>query len=331
MRNSYCPQILQEAQTCLFGRDLPWMFFVIWAGKKKKRQGKYEKGYEILNFLCREAQGSVTQFRLAEAGHKKAAWCPHVAIVRDFACKNEGKWLQSGLIPREHELLYCSFLYKETWKVERNKSAKGRRDVVFLQTRGTGMSSLWRPSLLQESLKWLIESGEDQLSLANSYVKEKKKQIACRVNGSSAETVTVGALGSFCRHRCCNLLHYSCSNSSAQTLQWVTPAYLGPYITNAKRQKVLQHCYANTNAQGPNLHSRKWVSTHSRTDWEHLSGITSMVCCNRDELVLCLWWQKTYQQVRQGWKINQGHLYAASANDASWSQAYHYGESLVCV
>lgn len=31
--------------------------------KKKKRQGKYEKGYEILNLLCREAQGSVTQIR----------------------------------------------------------------------------------------------------------------------------------------------------------------------------------------------------------------------------------------------------------------------------
>lgn len=39
MRNSYCPQILQEIQICLFGRDLPqmWWFFVIWAEKRKKK------------------------------------------------------------------------------------------------------------------------------------------------------------------------------------------------------------------------------------------------------------------------------------------------------
>lgn len=138
-------------------------------------------------------------------------------------------------------------------------------------------------------------------------------------------------LGFLCSHHWGNSLHYSCSNSSVQTMWWVMPAYLDPYITNAKRQGVTallcQHKCPGTNFALKKMSKQPLQNRLRASLRHHQHGILLQEWA----LPLVAEFLPNAVLVRQDWKTNQGYFYIPSATPDSWSYAYCHSDLLVHV
>lgn len=114
-------------------------------------------------------------------------------------------------------------------------------------------------------------------------------------------------LGFLCSPRWGNSLHYSCSNSSVQTMRWVMPAYLDPYITNAKRQGVTallcQHKCPGTNFALRKMSKHPLQNRLRASLRHHQHGILLQEWAGALPLVaefyqVQYWWGKTEKQIR---------------------------------